>query len=248
MHSAQCRQDQGAEGSARSGAGRGRSPGGGEGPGTLRETRGRGPLPPARPSPAVRCSPGHHYTTTTHRCVRCPAGTYQPEFGQNHCITCPGNTSTDFDGSTNVTHCKSRCCSSRAAGQGAGCGGHGKPRDSSLQHKSAGHPPAALWRADAPGSARWAMTWLYQSSVTHRPAAEWPAPPRQAGPSSRHWVCGRKSGSLAREACEGALRPDGQVAANPIPWAVGSRTLSEGSCGSARGRPGGLPVSTGSLV
>ncbi|XP_017374375.1 signal peptide, CUB and EGF-like domain-containing protein 1 [Cebus imitator] len=56
--------------------------------------------------PAVHCSPGHHYNTTTHRCVRCPVGTYQPEFGQNHCITCPGNTSTDFDGSTNVTHCK----------------------------------------------------------------------------------------------------------------------------------------------
>nr|XP_051685377.1 signal peptide, CUB and EGF-like domain-containing protein 1 isoform X2 [Oryctolagus cuniculus] len=54
----------------------------------------------------VHCSPGHHYNTSTHRCIRCPVGTYQPEFGQNHCITCPGNTSTDFDGSTNVTHCK----------------------------------------------------------------------------------------------------------------------------------------------
>nr|XP_014338742.1 PREDICTED: signal peptide, CUB and EGF-like domain-containing protein 1 [Bos mutus] len=54
----------------------------------------------------VHCSPGHHYNTTTHRCIRCSVGTYQPEFGQNHCITCPGNTSTDFDGSTNVTHCK----------------------------------------------------------------------------------------------------------------------------------------------
>ncbi|XP_038935216.1 signal peptide, CUB and EGF-like domain-containing protein 1 isoform X2 [Rattus norvegicus] len=54
----------------------------------------------------VHCSPGHHYNTTTHRCIRCPVGTYQPEFGQNHCISCPGNTSTDFDGSTNVTHCK----------------------------------------------------------------------------------------------------------------------------------------------
>uniref|UniRef100_A0A9L0T4K6 Signal peptide, CUB and EGF-like domain-containing protein 1 n=1 Tax=Equus caballus TaxID=9796 RepID=A0A9L0T4K6_HORSE len=66
----------------------------------------------------VHCSPGHHYNTTTHRCIRCPVGTYQPEFGQNHCITCPGNTSTDFDGSTNVTHCKSRCCSSRSRGTG----------------------------------------------------------------------------------------------------------------------------------
>ncbi|XP_035121432.2 signal peptide, CUB and EGF-like domain-containing protein 1 isoform X3 [Callithrix jacchus] len=58
----------------------------------------------------VHCSPGHHYNTTTHRCVRCPVGTYQPEFGQNHCITCPGSTSTDFDGSTNVTHCKNQHC------------------------------------------------------------------------------------------------------------------------------------------
>ncbi|KAM6215229.1 signal peptide, CUB and EGF-like domain-containing protein 1 isoform 2-T2 [Rhynchocyon petersi] len=58
----------------------------------------------------VHCSPGHHYNTTTHRCIRCPVGTYQPEFGQNHCVTCPGNTSTDFDGSTNVTHCKNQHC------------------------------------------------------------------------------------------------------------------------------------------
>uniref|UniRef100_A0A452QZU8 Signal peptide, CUB and EGF-like domain-containing protein 1 n=1 Tax=Ursus americanus TaxID=9643 RepID=A0A452QZU8_URSAM len=58
----------------------------------------------------VHCSPGHHYNTSTHRCVRCPVGTYQPEFGQNHCISCPGNTSTDFDGSTNVTHCKNQHC------------------------------------------------------------------------------------------------------------------------------------------
>ncbi|KAK6482756.1 signal peptide protein [Huso huso] len=58
----------------------------------------------------VHCSPGHHYNSTTHRCIRCPIGTYQPEFGQNYCITCPGNTTTDFDGSTNVTHCKNQQC------------------------------------------------------------------------------------------------------------------------------------------
>ncbi|XP_058164888.1 signal peptide, CUB and EGF-like domain-containing protein 1 isoform X2 [Dasypus novemcinctus] len=58
----------------------------------------------------VHCSPGHHYDSSTHRCVRCPVGTYQPEFGQNHCIACPGNTSTDFDGSTNVMHCKNQHC------------------------------------------------------------------------------------------------------------------------------------------
>uniref|UniRef100_A0A8C2N3I8 Signal peptide, CUB and EGF-like domain-containing protein 2 n=1 Tax=Cricetulus griseus TaxID=10029 RepID=A0A8C2N3I8_CRIGR len=54
----------------------------------------------------VQCSPGHFYNTTTHRCIRCPLGTYQPEFGKNNCASCPGNTTTDFDGSTNITQCK----------------------------------------------------------------------------------------------------------------------------------------------
>ncbi|NWV71215.1 SCUB2 protein, partial [Malurus elegans] len=58
----------------------------------------------------VQCSPGHFYNTTTHRCIRCAVGTYQPEFGQNYCISCPGNTTTDFDGSTNITQCKNRQC------------------------------------------------------------------------------------------------------------------------------------------
>ncbi|XP_062052517.1 signal peptide, CUB and EGF-like domain-containing protein 2 isoform X3 [Lepus europaeus] len=58
----------------------------------------------------VQCSPGHFYNTTTHRCIRCPVGTYQPEFGNNYCASCPGNTTTDFDGSTNITQCKNRRC------------------------------------------------------------------------------------------------------------------------------------------
>lgn len=58
----------------------------------------------------VQCSPGHFYNTTTHRCIRCMVGTYQPEFGQNYCISCPGNTTTDYDGSTNITQCKNRQC------------------------------------------------------------------------------------------------------------------------------------------
>nr|XP_014970388.2 signal peptide, CUB and EGF-like domain-containing protein 2 isoform X6 [Macaca mulatta] len=58
----------------------------------------------------VQCSPGHFYNTTTHRCIRCPAGTYQPEFGKDNCVSCPGNTTTDFDGSTNITQCKNRRC------------------------------------------------------------------------------------------------------------------------------------------
>ncbi|XP_006642554.3 signal peptide, CUB and EGF-like domain-containing protein 2 isoform X2 [Lepisosteus oculatus] len=58
----------------------------------------------------VQCSPGHFYNSTTHRCIRCPIGTYQLEFGQNYCVACPGNTTTDFDGSTNITQCKNRHC------------------------------------------------------------------------------------------------------------------------------------------
>ncbi|KAM8884341.1 signal peptide, CUB and EGF-like domain-containing protein 1 isoform 3-T3 [Synchiropus picturatus] len=58
----------------------------------------------------VHCAPGHYYNSSTHRCIRCPAGTYQSEFGQNYCITCPGNTTTDFDGATNVSHCKNQVC------------------------------------------------------------------------------------------------------------------------------------------
>ncbi|XP_053490767.1 signal peptide, CUB and EGF-like domain-containing protein 2 isoform X4 [Ictalurus furcatus] len=58
----------------------------------------------------VQCSPGHYYNTSTHRCIRCPLGTYQVEFGQNFCVSCPGNTTTDFDGSTSVTQCKNRHC------------------------------------------------------------------------------------------------------------------------------------------
>ncbi|XP_078104209.1 signal peptide, CUB and EGF-like domain-containing protein 2 isoform X4 [Sander vitreus] len=58
----------------------------------------------------VQCSPGHYYNTSTHRCIRCPTGTYQGEFGQNYCIACPGNTTTDFDGSTHIMQCKNRQC------------------------------------------------------------------------------------------------------------------------------------------
>ncbi|KAG7482361.1 signal peptide, CUB and EGF-like domain-containing protein 2 isoform X4 [Solea senegalensis] len=58
----------------------------------------------------VHCSPGHYYNTSTHRCIRCPTGTFQGEFGQNYCVSCPGNTTTDFDGSTNIMQCKNRQC------------------------------------------------------------------------------------------------------------------------------------------
>lgn len=57
---------------------------------------------------AVSCPPGHYYNTSVHRCIRCPVGTYQTEFKQNYCISCPGNTTTDFDGATSVSQCKSK--------------------------------------------------------------------------------------------------------------------------------------------
>ncbi|XP_009325747.1 PREDICTED: signal peptide, CUB and EGF-like domain-containing protein 3 [Pygoscelis adeliae] len=53
---------------------------------------------------------GHYYNTSVHRCIRCAVGTYQPDFRQNYCIACPGNTTTDFDGSTSVSQCKNRQC------------------------------------------------------------------------------------------------------------------------------------------
>ncbi|MGH0187051.1 UNVERIFIED_CONTAM: hypothetical protein FKN15_023573 [Acipenser sinensis] len=58
----------------------------------------------------VQCSPGHYYNTTVHRCIRCPLSTYQPDFRQNYCISCPGNTTTDFDGATTVSQCKNQHC------------------------------------------------------------------------------------------------------------------------------------------
>uniref|UniRef100_U3IEN7 Signal peptide, CUB domain and EGF like domain containing 3 n=1 Tax=Anas platyrhynchos platyrhynchos TaxID=8840 RepID=U3IEN7_ANAPP len=69
---------------------------------------GRGP--PLLSAPPVQCSPGHYYNTSVHRCIRCAVGTYQPDFRQNYCIACPGNTTTDFDGSTSVSQCKNRQC------------------------------------------------------------------------------------------------------------------------------------------
>lgn len=75
---------------------------------------------------AVQCSPGHYYNTSTHRCIRCPTGTYQGEFGQNYCVACPGNTTTDFDGSTNIMQCKSTYCMSL----------HGNPSETCTRRKA----------------------------------------------------------------------------------------------------------------
>ncbi|XP_035671935.1 signal peptide, CUB and EGF-like domain-containing protein 1 isoform X8 [Branchiostoma floridae] len=56
------------------------------------------------------CSAGQYYNVQAGQCHRCPHGFYQPRAGQNFCVRCPGNTTTDFDGSTNENECKDRTC------------------------------------------------------------------------------------------------------------------------------------------
>ena len=52
-------------------------------------------------------SAGHFYNVGTSSCVRCPKGTYQPDFGKDFCYQCPGNTTTDFDAPESLQSCKS---------------------------------------------------------------------------------------------------------------------------------------------
>ncbi|TTL88679.1 Signal peptide, CUB and EGF-like domain-containing protein 2 [Bagarius yarrelli] len=75
---------------------------------------------PAVKAAALNCGVGtYHDTEQGSGCVLCAlscrnlprrGGTAVLEFGQNFCISCPGNTTTDFDGSTSVTQCKNRRC------------------------------------------------------------------------------------------------------------------------------------------
>nr|XP_039251879.1 signal peptide, CUB and EGF-like domain-containing protein 2 isoform X1 [Styela clava] len=58
----------------------------------------------------AKCSPGHYYDIRVSTCIRCPFGFYQHQMGQNYCHKCPNNTTTDFDGSTDVDSCKDREC------------------------------------------------------------------------------------------------------------------------------------------
>lgn len=91
------------------------------------------------PLSAVQCSPGHYYNTSTHRCIRCAMGSYQPDFRQNFCTRCPGNTSTDFDGSTSVAQCKSTWQARLGKrGRRPGSKGHRKKRGGGLSHQRAG--------------------------------------------------------------------------------------------------------------
>lgn len=38
-------------------------------------------------------------------CLMCAVGFYQPEYGQNHCLPCPYNTTTKYRGSMDINNC-----------------------------------------------------------------------------------------------------------------------------------------------
>ncbi|XP_013414319.1 signal peptide, CUB and EGF-like domain-containing protein 1 isoform X2 [Lingula anatina] len=58
----------------------------------------------------AKCPPGQHYDLSQERCVHCPKGTYQPAYGQNYCMDCPGDTSTDHQGAVDSSECKDMKC------------------------------------------------------------------------------------------------------------------------------------------
>lgn len=53
------------------------------------------------------CEPGYYYDVTKSTCSACQRGFYQPKAGQNFCIKCPQDTTTDTLASTVVAKCKS---------------------------------------------------------------------------------------------------------------------------------------------
>lgn len=58
----------------------------------------------------VPCEAGHLYDCSTSSCQRCPAGSYQPQWGQTACWPCPPNTTTDEAGSMGLQQCKRQEC------------------------------------------------------------------------------------------------------------------------------------------
>ncbi|XP_046395784.1 signal peptide, CUB and EGF-like domain-containing protein 2 [Ischnura elegans] len=59
---------------------------------------------------SVICAPGTFFSKEAKSCILCPKGTYQFRKGQNFCIPCPGNSSTDYAGSKRVDDCKRGNC------------------------------------------------------------------------------------------------------------------------------------------
>uniref|UniRef100_T1JDQ5 Signal peptide, CUB and EGF-like domain-containing protein 1 n=1 Tax=Strigamia maritima TaxID=126957 RepID=T1JDQ5_STRMM len=56
------------------------------------------------------CTLGSFYNTSIGQCQLCPIGFYQPNKGRDFCFACPGETATDYEGSSDLTQCKSRQC------------------------------------------------------------------------------------------------------------------------------------------
>ena len=56
---------------------------------------------------SVPCESGNYWKCDVNTCVPCPQGFYQPQWGQTSCWPCPFNTTTDSEGSTSPTECKS---------------------------------------------------------------------------------------------------------------------------------------------
>lgn len=54
---------------------------------------------------AVECSPGTYYDNDTRRCPQCDKGYYQDTSGQDSCVRCPDNTTTQFIGSKSISDC-----------------------------------------------------------------------------------------------------------------------------------------------
>ncbi|XP_071830410.1 signal peptide, CUB and EGF-like domain-containing protein 3 isoform X3 [Apostichopus japonicus] len=52
-----------------------------------------------------QCLPGSFSSTGLQPCTPCPFGTYQPEAGHTHCVSCGGGLRTRSEGSTSFAHC-----------------------------------------------------------------------------------------------------------------------------------------------
>lgn len=57
----------------------------------------------------VECSPGTYYDNDTRRCPQCDKGYYQDTSGQDSCVRCPDNTTTQFIGSKSISDCIDAC-------------------------------------------------------------------------------------------------------------------------------------------
>lgn len=51
------------------------------------------------------CSAGQYYDSIVEQCLQCNFGTYQPEAYQYECEICPQGTTTEIQGSSQLTDC-----------------------------------------------------------------------------------------------------------------------------------------------